>query len=96
MPLENDRLPTRGLCVRALIKLVLRYPVSSSDLAIAVMAATLSFPTLANQDNSHDVKLLQAHFDSRSVVQVEAGDFHFKPGQVAPYTRIQHRRWVMW
>jgi len=29
-------------------------------------------------------KLLTANFTSRSVVQVEAGDFHFKPGQVAP------------
>jgi len=57
---------------------------TKTRLAIAVMAATLSFPALANQDNSHDVKLLQARFDARSVVQVEAGDFHFKPGQVAP------------
>lgn len=29
-------------------------------------------------------KLLTAHFDARRVVQVEVGDFHFKPGQVAP------------
>lgn len=34
----------------------------------------------------HDaaVKILQADFPARSVVQIEAGDFHFKPGQVAP------------
>ena len=28
-------------------------------------------------------KLLTAHFDSRQVVKIEAGDFHFVPGQVA-------------
>ena len=30
------------------------------------------------------VKLLTANFPPRQVVQVEVGDFHFKPGQVAP------------
>lgn len=32
----------------------------------------------------HSVKLLTAKFDPRQVVQVEVGDFHFKPGQRAP------------
>jgi quercetin dioxygenase-like cupin family protein len=30
------------------------------------------------------VKLLSADFEARQVVQVEVGDFHFKPGQIAP------------
>jgi quercetin dioxygenase-like cupin family protein len=39
----------------------------------------------ANANPSVDqVKLLTANFAPRQVVQVEAGDFHFKPGQVAP------------
>lgn len=30
------------------------------------------------------IKLLTATFDARQVKQVEVGDFHFKPGQIAP------------
>lgn len=30
------------------------------------------------------IKLLTANFAPRQVVQVEVGDFHFKPGQIAP------------
>ncbi len=32
----------------------------------------------------NSLKLLSAQFEKRHVVQIELGDFHFKPGQVAP------------
>lgn len=34
--------------------------------------------------NESTTKLLSVHFDKRDVVKIEAGDFHFVPGQVAP------------
>jgi len=49
----------------------------------AIAAATfVSAATASTEDGS--VKLLTAHFEPRQVVQVEVGDFHFTPGQVAP------------
>ncbi|WP_167684988.1 cupin domain-containing protein [Parasedimentitalea denitrificans] len=51
-----------------------------SALATAGFVATA--PSAETQSNS--VKLLTANFETRHVVQVEAGDFHFAPGQVAP------------
>lgn len=54
--------------------------------AILVMTAmTVAIATSQNAYTSQDsVKLLTASFEPRQVVQVEIGDFHFKPGQVAP------------
>lgn len=49
-----------------------------------VLTTTLSATSLTVNANEQGIKLLQANFDSRKVVQVEAGDFHFKPGQIAP------------
>ncbi len=56
----------------------------SGFLAASVAAvAVLSGAANANsQQNS--VRLLAVEFEPRQVVQVEVGDFHFKPGQVAP------------
>lgn len=48
--------------------------------ALLTLIAVIAAPNTLAQDN----KLLTAKFDARRVVQVEAGDFHFKPGQVAP------------
>ncbi|MBL4720674.1 MAG: cupin domain-containing protein, partial [Alphaproteobacteria bacterium] len=51
--------------------------------AIAISTTALVGPAAAGSpDNS--VKLLSAHFDARTVTQIEVGGFHFKPGQVAP------------
>ena len=54
---------------------------------VAFAAAMTAFATTgtamaAPQENT--TKLLTANFESRQVVQVEVGDFHFKPGQIAP------------
>jgi quercetin dioxygenase-like cupin family protein len=51
--------------------------------AILTAAAALNGAANAQTTNS-PVKLLTANFASRQVVQVEVGDFHFTPGQVAP------------
>ncbi len=50
---------------------------------LLAMTATLVFTpiTYASQES---IKLLTANFETREVVQVEIGEFHFKPGQVAP------------
>lgn len=54
----------------------------------ALFAAVASVATVTGiaQANSADApaKLLSATFEPRHVVQVEVGDFHFKPGQIAP------------
>lgn len=50
--------------------------------ALAVASALTSTANAASTDGP--IKLLTANFASRHVVQVEVGDFHFKPGQIAP------------
>ncbi|MBT6087458.1 MAG: cupin domain-containing protein [Rhodospirillaceae bacterium] len=58
------------------------------NIKAAVLAASLAglgFAGTANAEAANTrTKLLSAHFAPRKVVQVEVGDFHFKPGQVAP------------
>ena len=56
---------------------------SAVALAATITAAAFTGAANANSGDS-SVKLLTANFESRQVVQVEIGDFHFKPGQVAP------------
>jgi quercetin dioxygenase-like cupin family protein len=54
-------------------------------IALVAMVTAVAFTgaaTASAGDNS--VKLLTAQFEPRQVVQVEIGDFHFTPGQVAP------------
>lgn len=54
----------------------------------AVLAATFTAAVLTGAANAGfqtgSVKLLTAEFKARQVAQVEIGDFHFKPGQIAP------------
>ncbi len=54
----------------------------------ATFAATLGMGAVlmgaAKTESPATTKLLTANFEPRQVVQVEIGDFHFKPGQVAP------------
>ncbi|MEH6525940.1 MAG: cupin domain-containing protein [Sneathiella sp.] len=54
------------------------------DIAIATSVAALLVGAAPAHAGENSVKLLSADFASRQVVQVEVGDFHFKPGQVAP------------
>jgi len=53
-----------------------------------VFAATIASAALVGTANAgssgNAVKVLSASFAARQVVQVEVGDFHFVPGQVAP------------
>ncbi|MVO17777.1 cupin domain-containing protein [Rhodobacteraceae bacterium CY05] len=50
--------------------------------ALITAGGLATAPSAETQRSS--VKLLTANFETRHVVQVEAGDFHFAPGQVAP------------
>ena len=53
--------------------------------ALAATITVAAFTGAANASSEESsVKLLTANFEPRQVVQVEIGDFHFKPGQVAP------------
>ena len=57
-------------------------------LSAAILTASALAPTVATAASSPSGesthKLLTANFESRKVVKIEAGDFHFVPGQVAP------------
>jgi len=57
---------------------------SVRNVALAASIAALFAGTAPAHAGDTATKLLSADFDSREVVQVEVGDFHFKPGQVAP------------
>lgn len=50
----------------------------------AVLAFAVAFTSVANAETADTVKLLTADFETRDVVKIEAGDFHFVPGQDAP------------
>ena len=53
-------------------------------LATAIATATSLTGTAYAGQPEGTIKLLTANFAPRQVVQVEVGDFHFTPGQVAP------------
>lgn len=55
----------------------------SAALASTFIAASL-FAGLATAASTSSTKLLTANFAPRTVVKVEVGDFHFRPGQTAP------------
>lgn len=56
----------------------------SAALAATLTVATAFTGTAVATSPEGATKLLTANFALRQVVQVEVGDFHFKPGQVAP------------
>lgn len=67
------------------------HTVNKTFQTIALTAALLSATTVASTTTiasstaqESTSKLLTANFESRNVVKIEAGDFHFVPGQVAP------------
>lgn len=62
----------------------LAFKTLTSSIAIALTAAALSGTVQAKPTAAKSVKIFEANFEARNVVQVEAGDFHFVPGQVAP------------
>lgn len=59
-----------------------------NTIKLIALVATLvgaGYTGIAHADvQSETTKLLTANFASRQVVQVEVGDFHFRPGQTAP------------
>lgn len=55
---------------------------TTKKLALAALAASFSFAAIGRVEDEH--KLLAFDFEPRTVRQVEVGDFHFLPGQVAP------------
>lgn len=55
----------------------------TAALAASFAAAALTGAAQA-EPTEYGIKLLTARFEPRQVAQVEVGDFHFKPGQVAP------------
>jgi len=56
-------------------------PFKTLALTAALLSATTAIATPSNESTS---KLLTANFDARQVIKIEAGDFHFVPGQIAP------------
>jgi len=56
-----------------------------NPLALAIAILSTSATSLAAADALESTtKLLSVQFEPREVVKVEAGDFHFLPGQIAP------------
>lgn len=51
---------------------------------LTALAASTILAGAVGAETASSIKLLTANFETRDVVQVEAGDFHFLPGQVAP------------
>ncbi|MFD2205594.1 cupin domain-containing protein [Kiloniella antarctica] len=61
------------------------HTITLSTVLVASLSASIAFIELAKAgETSSSTKLLTAQFEPRHVVQVEVGDFHFKPGQTAP------------
>ncbi len=62
--------------------------ITIKQIRTAALAATFSAVALTGSAfagaSDTSTRLLSAKFEPRQVVQVEVGDFHFKPGQVAP------------
>jgi quercetin dioxygenase-like cupin family protein len=57
---------------------------SLKSVALATIIASNAFAGMAYAGPASAVKLLTAHYEIRDVVKIEAGDFHFVPGQDAP------------
>lgn len=64
---------------------ITRTHVFSLALPVLVSASFLHANATASKPSEITrTKLLTAHFDSRTLAQIEAGSFHFLPGQTAP------------
>jgi len=60
----------------------LKKMITIATLASAMTA--LCFPGIAFASETKGLKILEARFNTRTVVKVDAGDFHFTAGQIAP------------
>ena len=61
--------------------------VKSLTIAAALLSTTLASTAFSASEaklKESTAKLLSVRFDAREVVKIEAGDFHFVPGQIAP------------
>ena len=58
--------------------------ITALKLAAVSLVVAVSGAVVARQDDSARQILLSVDFEPRTVSQVEVGDFHFKPGQIAP------------
>lgn len=58
--------------------------IRAAALASSFIAATFLAGSANAGPSANSIKLLTANFASRQVVKIEAGDFHFLPGQTAP------------
>lgn len=59
----------------------------SITLAATLLSTVIAGPVVSATKELHQestAKLLSVHFEPRKVIKIEAGDFHFVPGQVAP------------
>lgn len=61
-----------------------RNTIQAAALATIFATTTLLAAIVHAEASPSAVKLLTAKFDSREIVKIEAGDFHFLPGQNAP------------
>ncbi len=59
----------------------MKHLLKTTALTCALLLATLNSNAAESENTS---KLLTVNFDAREVVKIEAGDFHFVPGQPAP------------
>ncbi len=58
--------------------------INNKHIAAIVLAAATTISGLANAGPTSTTTLLTAHFETRKVVTIEGGSFHFVPGQDAP------------
>jgi len=67
------------------MKNILLKPLTFATLvATHTLASVNAFAAEVTPSADQTSKLLTTHFESRNVVKIEAGDFHFVPGQAAP------------
>lgn len=61
------------------------YILTKSLQTISITAALLIGPGVSSAAPQESTsKLLTANFEARKIIKIEAGDFHFLPGQIAP------------
>lgn len=58
--------------------------ITIATVLLSTMLANTAFSAPESKRMESTAKLLSISFDAREVVKIEAGDFHFSPGQVAP------------
>ena len=59
----------------------MKHLIQTTLLTSSLLAAAFNSQAVESVETN---KLLSVHFEAREVVKIEAGDFHFAPGQLAP------------